>query len=203
MTAQGSPSRQSAWESLRWSKQIEALFRQHSPGVYRFALRGLEGDTEHAKDIVQQVFLDVCRQYESDFHCKSENRQVKLIMTIARRRVIDSWRKTERETLCGDIEDLDRPQEDSFESPRRLERSDRILEDPQLRRLWESLTHDLTQTEYRVALMTWEMGLSIEHVARTLHTTPSAVRTHRSRAKRKMKQALVQLQETGEGGDGI
>ncbi|NNH72979.1 sigma-70 family RNA polymerase sigma factor [Nocardia uniformis] len=191
------------WDSLPWAKQIEELFRWHAPGVYRFALRGL-GDVEQAKDVVQQVFLAVCNQYERHFLAESDDHQAALIMTMARRRVIDCWRQASRakETLYGDLGALDRPQPELLEMSHRITRSDRIMEDAELRRFWEVLTRDLTESEYRVALMSWDMEMSTEDIARVLNTTSHAVVTHRSRARRKIGKVLSRRSEWDEGGAG-
>ncbi|MFE3195855.1 RNA polymerase sigma factor [Nocardia sp. NPDC059240] len=192
----------STWESLPWAKQIEALFRQHAEKAYRSAVRGLDGDLERAKDVVQQVFLSVCKQYEADFHDKPTDQQVALILKMTHCRVIDHWREVgrARETLSGELEDLDRSEDEATEALLFPPRSDRILEDDQLRRFWEVLTRDLTRMEYRVALMTWEMEQPAEAIADALNTSVPAVRTHRSRARRKIKGALAQYRGQGEGG---
>ncbi|MBY8863887.1 sigma-70 family RNA polymerase sigma factor [Nocardia sp. CA2R105] len=194
----------SAWESLPWSKQVEALFRQHAEKVYRCAVRGLDGDIDQAKDVVQQVFLAVCKKYIADFQDKTDDHQEAMIMTITHRRVIDYWRDVSRtrETLCGELEGFDQPREELAAVPTSgTTRSDRIAEDGQLKRFWESLTRDLTRMEYRVALMSWEMGLSAEAIANALNTSVPAVTTHRSRARRKIQAALTQQRAWERGGD--
>ncbi|WP_216893416.1 RNA polymerase sigma factor [Nocardia alni] len=170
---------------------IEALYRQYAPAVYRLAFLGLRGDANEANDVVQQVFVAVCEQYDTHFRNHSADRQGRLITTMTKRRVIDCYRRAHRsrEILCGELAELDRPTSVLSEFPHAVERSDRITEDPQLKQLWDVLTRDLTGTEYRVAFMTWELDMTPADIAKTLNTTSNAVCTHRSHAKRKIREA--------------
>ncbi|WP_280494481.1 RNA polymerase sigma factor [Nocardia asiatica] len=188
------------WETQPWAAEIEGLYKQNAQQVYRLAYLGLRGDAAAAEDVVQDVFLAVCQLYPARFLTESSHRQTALIITIAKRRLIDRWRKKMRspESLVDDLEVIDRALAVHIPvAP--TSRAERTTEDNQLRQLWEAVTRDLTPHEAQTAFMTWMLGMSANDIARELDITTKTVYTHRSRAKRKIGEAFQKRREGGAG----
>ncbi|WP_330185996.1 sigma-70 family RNA polymerase sigma factor (plasmid) [Nocardia sp. NBC_01503] len=167
----------------------ELLFRQYAVRVFRLAFKAFRGDAESANDVVQDVFLAVCRQLKRDFHHRSAEQVEKLIMTIAKRRVVDHLRKIgrSREYSAGMAEDLDRQMNHAGHAG---DGGTENLSDEVMASFWHALTRELTPTEHRVATMTWLLEMTPDEIAKALKTSRRAVYTHRSRARGKMEQAL-------------
>ncbi|WP_280466143.1 RNA polymerase sigma factor [Nocardia brasiliensis] len=166
--------------------RFDELFRNYAPAVFRYALRAFHGNTDRANEVVQQVFIAVWKQYDRDFRDQPEQRTVALIMRIAGRRVIDLWRqRSKSEVLVGDYLDTDIPLMRG--ATLRRDPLQRVLEEDDLERFVRVLDSILTETEYRVAMMAWELGLPDIEIAGVLDCTVSTVHSHKSRARKKIE----------------
>ncbi|QIS12909.1 RNA polymerase sigma factor [Nocardia arthritidis] len=165
------------------------LFQDYSPAVYRYALRAFRGDTDMANEIVQQVFLAVWQQFDRDFRGTPDDRVLPLIMRMAHCRVKDVWRQDRRRPIpIGRYLDDAVPvfaRGAEFGNP-----LDRVLTEQELARLWQILMRRLTESEYRIALLAWDLGLSDAEIARDLGRSLSTVYSHKSNARKKI-QAIV------------
>ncbi|QBS43643.1 RNA polymerase sigma factor [Nocardia sp. CS682] len=170
-------------------RRFDELFRTYAPAVFRFARRAFHGDTDQANEVVQQVFIAVWKQYDRDFRDKTNRRIVQLIMRIAGRRVIDVWRKNARsEVLVGEYLDTDTPM--LLGPMLRRDPLQRVLDDDDLERFLQVLNGILTEAEYRVAIMAWELGLPDFEIAEVLDCTVSTVQSHKSRARKKIEASM-------------
>lgn len=173
------------------SDQFDALFDAHAPKVFRFALRAFRGDADMAQEIVQQVFTAVWQQFDRDFVDLPEHRVVPLIMRIAHCRVKDVWRQDKRRPLAipeyaeHTVPLLGRPRE--FCDP-----MERILSDDELALFWQAVMVCLTDTEYRIALMAWELGMPDAEIASVLEKSVSTVYSHKSNARKKIQANLTE-----------
>jgi RNA polymerase sigma factor (sigma-70 family) len=103
---------------------IRAAMEQYEGPLLRYASR-LLSDADMAKDVVQDVFLRLCRQELS----KVENHLAEWLFTVCRRRVVDHFRKGKR------MNPLEADTYDKHASPEpspnvvveRKEASDRVL----------------------------------------------------------------------------
>ncbi|PXX58071.1 RNA polymerase sigma factor (sigma-70 family) [Nocardia tenerifensis] len=170
-------------------RRFDDLFRTFSPAVFRFARREFRGDADRAHDIVQQVFTAVWQQYDRDFLGKPEVRKAQMIMTIAKRRVIDELRRTER---ILPLEEYDNDTVVPMFVPAAASENpaERVLNDDDLERFWHVLTCCLTASEYRVALMAWDLQLTDAEIASIVQTTVSTVYSHKCRARRKVSMVM-------------
>lgn len=168
---------------------FEQLFRRHSTAVHRYACKALRGETHQAEEIVQEVFLAVWKQYARDFAGKPDQQALQLIMKIAARRVIDLHRqRTARPSQpSADLDDaiLAIRADPSGGNP-----VERILSDDAVKRFWFGLTRELTDAEYQVALMVWELELPVKDVADILAVSVSTVWSHKSRARSKIEKIM-------------
>ncbi|WP_433622111.1 RNA polymerase sigma factor [Nocardia sp. CA-120079] len=164
--------------------RFNELFRSHAPAVYRLALSALQ-DAERANDIVQEVFLAVWEQYERDFAGKPSSRSDALIMKIAKRRVIDVWRRTDGAVPIPEYVESAVPMLGlSMTSRNPLER---VLNDDAFRHIRFVLSQNLTTAEYRVALMAWALWLPDTEIAKIIGSSVSTVHSHKSRARAKIR----------------
>ncbi|MFF0528664.1 RNA polymerase sigma factor [Nocardia amikacinitolerans] len=174
------------------SSEEEKYYRiveHYAPAVFRYALKSFRGDTDRAHDIVQQVFFAVWQQYDRDFLGRPESRIEKLIMRMASCRVKDAWRcETRGAVSVSEHLDAAIPM-----FARRIDMrtpEERVLSNDELEHFREALMHNLTETEYRVALLAWDEGRSDSEIAQILARTVSTVHSHKSRARKKI-QAMV------------
>lgn len=164
---------------------FDELFRRHAPSVFLFALKHFQGNRADAEEIVQQVFLAVWQQYRRAFDGRSDRDALRLIMTIAGRRVIDAWRASRS---------APQPDEEIDRLAHRLGHLQgpavQVLDADTVKRFWGVLSGTLPPTQYRIAVLAWEMGLSDTDIGRTLGLTVATVYTHKSRARRTIEQIM-------------
>jgi RNA polymerase sigma-70 factor (ECF subfamily) len=145
-------------------------------------LRVLAKDEALAEDIAAEVWLDVARRLDDFVGDESAFRG--WLFTLARRRMIDQWRRDSRTPvqLTGDAADLDRPG-GSDTAGTALERisTQRALD------LIASLPRDQAEA---IALRVIA-GLDVKEVARLLGKRPGAVRVAAHRGLRTLAARLT------------
>ncbi|MBF6171043.1 RNA polymerase sigma factor [Nocardia blacklockiae] len=164
---------------------IQNLFVVFAPRVYRYAYKALGGNAAAADDIVQQVFTAVWDQFDRDFANADEAGAWRLIMTIAARRVTDSRRRAGPAMPVGVYTDADVPVHRAPTDT--TDPVERVLQERELRRFLHALTLTLTASEYQIALMVWHLGLSDHEVAEITTIPVRTVRSHKSRARKKIE----------------
>lgn len=151
------------------------------PALLRY-LRVLAKDEALAEDIAAEVWLDVARRLDDFVGDESAFRG--WLFTLARRRMIDQWRRDSRTPvqLTGDAADLDRPG-GSDTAGTALERisTQRALD------LIASLPRDQAEA---IALRVIA-GLDVKEVARLLGKRPGAVRVAAHRGLRTLAARLT------------
>ncbi|KAA8877313.1 sigma-70 family RNA polymerase sigma factor [Nocardia colli] len=172
------------------TEPVEKLFRQHSAAVYRYGYKAFRGDAGQAEDLVQQVFLAVVEQYRRDFRGRSEQHILQLIMKIAVRRVIDARRRQTTSAGVG-FTALDDAVLSAPAPPGAVgtDPAEQVVSLDTVRRFWFAISRELTDTEYQVALLAWELQWPDEEIAETLQVTVSTVYSHKSRARRKIRES--------------
>ncbi len=142
-----------------------ALYRELAPSVLRyFRCHSAEG----AEDLMGQVFLEIVQDL-SGFK-GGEDQFRAWVFTIARRRLVDEWRRQgrRRERECSDdlASALTAPEE---------------VEEEGLRRLGEqrvrALLTRLTPAQRDVLFLRIVAGLTLEETAEVLDNTPGAVKS--------------------------
>jgi RNA polymerase sigma-70 factor, ECF subfamily len=74
------------------NNEFEAIYRANVDVVFRYALR-LVGNRELAEDITSEAFLELCRHRDS----VDASRLPGWLLTVARNRAVDYWRKVASE----------------------------------------------------------------------------------------------------------
>ncbi|MBF6173611.1 RNA polymerase sigma factor [Nocardia blacklockiae] len=164
---------------------FDNLYKIYATGVYHYAHKALRGDVHAAHDVVQAVFTCVWDQFERDFADAGEAVVERLLKTITARRVLDAWRAAARRPVpVAEYLDSDVPM---FRSTSVTGNPlDQMLEDQEVKNFLHVLLMSLTETEYQVALMVWILGLPDREVAEIMGVAVTTVRTHKSRARRKI-----------------
>ncbi|WP_280494487.1 RNA polymerase sigma factor [Nocardia asiatica] len=166
-------------------RRFNNLFHSHAPAVFRLAIKAFGGDRDRASDIVQEVFLAVWEQYDRDFLNAEAPEAAALIMTIAKRRVIDSWRRSDGVVSVPDYTDTVVPMLGLSVVSKNP--ADRVLDDDTVKYVWQVLRQNLTATEYRVAVMAWDLWLPDAEIAKIIGASVSTVHSHKSRARRRIR----------------
>jgi RNA polymerase sigma factor (sigma-70 family) len=164
---------------------VAAWYAQFAPRVYVLAFKVCRGDHHAAEEIVHETFAAVIKQFDSDFKDKPQSRVEAMLYTIARRRGIDHFRKINKVSPSGDLEDLDCGYglgNDSSDDP-----VVRVIDRELSERLWQVLRQHLTPMEHAVAMLSWEWCWPDTAIVQALGIpTVETVRSHRSRAKSKI-----------------
>jgi RNA polymerase sigma factor (sigma-70 family) len=164
---------------------VAAWYIRFARRVYVLAFKVCRGDHHAAEEIVHETFAAVIKQFDTDFKDKPQSRVEAMLYTIARRRGIDHFRKINKVSPTGDLEDLD------FGHGLSNDNSDdpvaRVIDRDVSERLWQVLRQHLTPMEHAVAMLSWDWCWPDSAIAQALGIpTVNTVRSHRSRAKSKI-----------------
>lgn len=130
-----------------------------------------------AEDLAQETFLDL---YRSATRYRNKGTFNAFIFTLARRRLIDSYRKQTRRPL-----DFVDPT-DSF-MQQQSEQSDASLE---IEDAFQRALATLPENQRSAILMLQQQGLSYDEIAGSLNTSLSSVKTWIHRARTHLRQKL-------------
>ncbi|WP_431963248.1 RNA polymerase sigma factor [Nocardia sp. bgisy134] len=170
--------------SAEAQQRFEEIFRRHSPAVFRYALKSLSGDADRANEIVQEVFTAVWIQLDRDFLKMSDYSTLPMIMKIATRRVADCVRRRRKNVIL--VPDYVDDQVSLLAPHGRINPLDLMLSELDLEHFRDMLLNELTDNEYQVALMSWELGFSDSEIGEVMGILTVTVRSHKSRARAKV-----------------
>ncbi|MFG3620817.1 RNA polymerase sigma factor [Nocardia sp. NPDC047654] len=175
-------------EPLEVQQRFEELFRRHAPAVFRYANKLLNGESDRANEIVQEVFTAVWIQFGRDFQDKSADSALPMIIRIATRRVHDHMRR--RSTRVVLVSDYIDDHVSLFAPTGRKNPLDLVLSAMEEEHFWIVMANELTEAEFQIAISCWKFDLSDAEVSENMGIAPSTVRSHKSRARLKI-QAIV------------
>lgn len=151
----------------------------------RYLLGAVRGEVECAEDLTHEVFYQVWRAYGQRLARMKDEDVQGVLITTAKNRLIDLWRKDSRIVFFAAYDDHHIPLDsvpgtdpDPF---------DRVLDEEFVARFAHVAAKQLTDGEYRVAFMGWVMGHTDAQIAEALGTTAKTVKTHRWAARKKIK----------------
>ena len=152
--------------------------------------QGILGNRMEAEDAVQDAF---CRMWTHCNDIRDDGAAAAILTTTTRHVSIDILRKR---TPTLDIEDS--PEALGGGEPPEWERQERQAEAQQRWQEVQRLIAEALTPEQQLVLRRRDYeGASFEAIAAELHSTPTAVRMHLSRARRKILQAYQALHATG------
>ena len=152
--------------------------------------QGILGNRMEAEDAVQDAF---CRMWTRCSDIRDDGAAAAILTTTTRHVSIDILRKR---TPTLDIEDS--PEALGGGEPPEWERQERQAEAQQRWQEVQRLIAEALTPEQQLVLRRRDYeGASFEAIAAELHSTPTAVRMHLSRARRKILQTYQALHATG------
>jgi len=149
------------------------IVQQHGAGMFRYALRMLDGDHHGAEDAVQDALIDAWVNLPS---FRGESSLPTWLLRITANRVLAS-RRRHRPIAVDDQLLQTRPEPEHAGPPAEVQHG----------QLWETLDLALRELPWRqrASWLLREMeGLSYEDIASILETTPTVVRGQLHRARR-------------------
>jgi RNA polymerase sigma-70 factor (ECF subfamily) len=166
------------------------FFDTYAPRLFRFAMRRA-GDPDLAEEIAQTTFIAAVGSLKT---WRGEASLFTWLCTIARRKLIDHWRKTARQP------DL-RPLDDDPEVRMALESLASGADGPDAaldeRRIAERVQITLDYLPKRYGdVLEWKylQGLSVNEIAERLASTPKAVESTLTRARQAFRDGFASCQ---------
>ncbi len=150
------------------------LYRRYLQPVYRY-LAQRTGDTSEAEDLTSQVFMEAL---EGLVHYRDQGRFASWLFTIARRRLIDSYRRNRSQVL------IDHPTSDdeqAYEIEERLPLEvendvlDQVEQKEKLIKI-KGLVEALPEDRQEILRLRYAAGLSYEEMATVLKRTPGSIK---------------------------
>ncbi|WP_255218576.1 RNA polymerase sigma factor [Nocardia carnea] len=151
----------------------------------RYLLNAVRGEGGHADDLTHEVFLQVWRTYAPRLAVMDDEDVQRVLITTAKNRLIDLWRKDSKLVFFAGFDDTHLPLDTAAGAA--AAPFDRIIDDELVARFARVAVKRLTDGEYRVAFMGWVMGYTDSEIAEALGTTTKTVKTHRWSARKKIK----------------
>ena len=158
------------------------IVRRHETPVYNLALRML-GNPAEAEDASQEAFLRAyskLRRYDKTYSFRT------WLLSITSNHCIDRLRKRRIKWLS-----LDEPlsTEDSLKMASSSASPELVYENTQRERMVQDLLDTLTPEYRAVVILHYWYGMPYDEIARSLHTTVSAIKSRLYRARRMMAEA--------------
>jgi RNA polymerase sigma-70 factor (ECF subfamily) len=171
---------------------VEQVFRDEYPQVVATLVR-VFGDITVAEDAVQDAFAIAAQRWPRD---GVPPNPAGWIVTTARRRAIDGWRRAARDRELGELAAV--AQRGAGGAADTDEDHDGPVQDDQLRLIF-TCCHPALSTEHQLALTLRLLGgLSVEEVARSFLVSDAAMAKRLVRAKHKIKAAGIPYRIPGE-----
>lgn len=164
---------------------FEKLYHRHKNPLYRFIIRQC-GDEEQAKDIVQDVWLNI---HKSCGNYVPSAKFTTWLYRIAHNRVIDYYRRSRHGVpISYDDENLSTEQILNLENryaPEQLVQSAQETE-----RLLDAIAN-LQEAQREVALLHLEMGFSVNEIAKITQINPETAKSRLRYALKKIRQQAL------------
>lgn len=159
---------------LQGSKsERERVLEELAPHVFRYVFSRVKGDREAALDICQETLLSALRSHR--FASRNAIPDEVLLITIARRRVIDHFRRKARA----------RAEQPVFTHDPLERAEDRVV----LLRALGSIPDHYAE----ILVLRYVSDLPVRDVAGILGTTPKSVEARLSRARRALREQLEEV----------
>ena len=149
-------------------KQLEHLLRTHHEDAYLWSLRCCHTDTEHAKDVLQLVYLKILEgraKYGRQSSFKS------WLYSVIRFTAIDQFRRRK-----------------NFEQLNGMEVQ--VETDAYERDYYRNLLRQLPDRQQEILLLYFYHDLTLEEIAQILEIHVGTVRTHYARGKEAIRKTL-------------
>ena len=169
-------------DSFKTVPELEAIYREHAPLVYRTAW-GVLGNREDAEDVLQVIFLKLLRR---DFPPDLEKNPKAYLYRAAVNVSLDAL-KTRRRRPAVVIDDAERLEA-------RDSSSDSAFDESLNQRLYEGIAR-LSPEGAEVLLLRYMQNRSIAEIAKTLGVSRTVVAVRLFRARVRLKHLIQSSQE--------
>ena len=154
-------------------KDYNACVKEWADALFRFALK-CTGNEEDARDVVQNCFVVLWQKKEDVLPAKAKA----FLFQIAYRQSVDIYRKYNRITHKEELEDYRQTEQPNTELKRLLERALAQIDE---------------QSRALVLLKDYE-GYRYDEIAKITELTEAQVKVYLHRARKKLKQYLVSVE---------
>ena len=191
--------------SMKTTKELEDAVRQYQNGntdsfdqIYELSYRYLHTcvihvvkDEEIAADMLQETYLEISRNISQ---LKSAEDFLSWASTIGNRKCY-AYLKKQRDVLIRSDDDQDEDAQDFFEAIADDEAfiPETVLQDREKQRLVQKIIDGLSDMQRLCIIGFYYRGQSIEEIAQELEIPANTVKSHLSRAKVKIKDAVIVL----------
>lgn len=203
-----SPSSQSdvaECESCSRSIWIDAVLRQHEGKLIRYSEK-ITCDLDRSRELVQEVFLKLCRQDKNQFDSQADSYLTKWLFRVCRNLSIDSIRKEKRMTTATKITSgkssrssdasLEPSQSDPLVSLADHGSNPAMLaEQSETESQVAEMIVDLSGKQQEVLRLKFQNGLSYKEIAEVMETTVSNVGVILHSAIKKLRLQMNVAQE--------
>lgn len=172
--------------------ELADVFQQHSADLFRHACFLMQGDTQTARDLVQEVFHAAALQWPQ-FRTYDENRRIRWLFRVLHNKYVDAIRARMREPDTKLSErDWTAPDETAGQA----------LCAVTLNKCW-AVIKQMPAAQHRVAVLCWAASWTTAEIAAHLGITQSTVRVHLRNARKQLLDVvgpdLPFSEGTGEG----
>jgi RNA polymerase sigma-70 factor (ECF subfamily) len=166
-------------KAMKGKSELETQLKQIRKTVYRFLLYKT-GDSETAEDLTQETLTKIYQKLSSYKGTGSFSRWA---LTIAKNTFYDWLRQTKN--LAEPISDYETALPDD-------KSTEKLFMQKYMSVCLKQQVNSIGKKESLLLKAKFIQGLSLPEIAQQLNTTPSAVKTALTRAKKKLKERLVQ-----------
>jgi RNA polymerase sigma factor (sigma-70 family) len=163
---------------------MEKLYKDHQPHVYRRALVAARGDNQAAEDLTHEVFYKILKGFGTELLTMPAARVRSILHKTLGWLAVDRWRENGNLVLLEEYHDNDIPCNGHRHTP---EPAETAIANVTIERFWKAIETNLRFDEFVLAFMRWGAGMSPAEIAKTLHTTPTAVTTRCHKLRRKIE----------------
>ena len=156
-------------------RRFQEMYEQSLPAVYGFLMLRVGGNRSLAEDLTAETFLAAVKEYNAD---RSEVVTVSWLRTVAKRRLIDHWR---RERVASDHSK--KVTKIRADQPESIEERSVIV---------EALGH-LAEAERVVLVLRHVEGHSVKEIAKTIERSPKATESLLGRARTSFRAAYEEV----------
>jgi len=195
-------------ESCSRSIWIDAVLRQHEGKLLRYSEK-FTGDLDRSRELVQEVFLRLCRQDKNQFDSQGDSYLTKWLFRVCRNLSIDSIRKEKKMTTATKItSDKSRQSGSSSDASFESSQSDPLVsladhgsnpamvaEQSETESQVAELVIDLSAKQQEVLRLKFQNGLSYKEIAEVTKTTVSNVGVILHSAIKKLRLQMKVSQE--------
>lgn len=178
----------SIFNRRRAREPFETLAERHERALYLLCLR-MMGNAQDAQDCVQEALLRAFRAYDG-FRGDADGKT--WLYRIAYNTCLDALRKRRQEVS------LEALREQGFDPvDQRMPRPGEALERQELRRQIEAAMAQLPEDQRAVMILRDFQQMPYEEIAKVLRISEGTVKSRLNRAREKVKNCLLSMEQTG------